>query len=46
LILFHHDPECDDATIDQRLQEAQAYAASRAPKLEVEAACEGDRLTL
>jgi phosphoribosyl 1,2-cyclic phosphodiesterase len=46
LILFHHDPECDDETIDQRLREARDYAASRAPNLEVEAACEGGRLTL
>ena len=46
LILFHHDPECDDEAIDQRLRDAQSYAASRAPDLEVEAACEGGRLTL
>ena len=46
LILFHHDPECDDETIDQRLREARDYAASRAPHLEVDAACEGERLTL
>jgi phosphoribosyl 1,2-cyclic phosphodiesterase len=46
LILFHHDPECDDETIDQRLREARDYAASRAPDLEVDAACEGGRLTL
>jgi phosphoribosyl 1,2-cyclic phosphodiesterase len=46
LILFHHDPECDDDTIDQRLRDAQSYAAWRAPGLAVEAACEGGTLTL
>jgi phosphoribosyl 1,2-cyclic phosphodiesterase len=46
LILFHHDPECDDETIDERVRQAREYAASRAPDLEVDAACEGDRLSL
>lgn len=46
LVLFHHDPESDDETLDGRLNDAQRYAASRAPKLEVGAACEGERLTL
>jgi phosphoribosyl 1,2-cyclic phosphodiesterase len=41
LVLFHHDPESDDDTVDRRLREARAYAAARSPKLEVEAAAEG-----
>jgi phosphoribosyl 1,2-cyclic phosphodiesterase len=45
LVLFHHDPESDDEEVDRRLLDAQAYAASRAPTLEVAAACEGQRLT-
>jgi phosphoribosyl 1,2-cyclic phosphodiesterase len=46
LVLFHHDPESDDETVDRRLRDARAYAASRAPKLEVEAAAEGRCFTL
>ncbi len=46
LVLFHHDPEHDDAALDGLLQEAQDYAARRAPELTVESACEGSHLTL
>jgi phosphoribosyl 1,2-cyclic phosphodiesterase len=46
LLLFHHDPEHDDRALDRLLHEAQAYAAKRAPALEVDAACEGTQLTL
>jgi phosphoribosyl 1,2-cyclic phosphodiesterase len=41
LILFHHEPEHDDATLDQLLVDARAYARGLAPKLIIEAAAEG-----
>lgn len=46
LVLFHHEPEHDDAAIDALVQGAKTYAAQRAPKLAVEAAMEGMALTL
>jgi phosphoribosyl 1,2-cyclic phosphodiesterase len=46
LILFHHDPENDDDAVDRLLGDARSYAALRSPKLEVEAASEGRRLSL
>ena len=46
LILFHHEPEHDDATIDQLLADARTYARGLAPKLVVEAAAEGSGFPL
>jgi phosphoribosyl 1,2-cyclic phosphodiesterase len=46
LILFHHDPNHDDATIDQMAEEAKTLAKSSGKSLEVEAAREGAELTL
>jgi phosphoribosyl 1,2-cyclic phosphodiesterase len=46
LVLFHHDPEHDDATIDALLRDACDYARGIAPALEVVAACDGLGLTL
>jgi ribonuclease BN (tRNA processing enzyme) len=44
LILFHHDPEHDDAALDVLVREAQVYARSIAPALTVEPACEGSQI--
>ncbi len=41
LILFHHEPEHDDATVDELLADAREHARRVAPKLIVEAAAEG-----
>ncbi len=46
LILFHHEPEHDDDTIDQLLADAREYARRTAPKLIVEAAAEGSGFSL
>ena len=46
LILFHHEPEHDDAALDNLVADTQKYAAKAAPGLEVEAAVEGLRFTL
>jgi phosphoribosyl 1,2-cyclic phosphodiesterase len=46
LVLFHHDPEHDDAVLDGLLRDAQAYAEECAPGLVVESACEGSHLIL
>src|SRR5215207_9966560 len=46
LILFHHEPEHDDATIDLLLADARAHAHRVAPKLVVEAAIEGSGFEL
>jgi phosphoribosyl 1,2-cyclic phosphodiesterase len=46
LILFHHEPEHDDAALDRLLDDTRAYAARVAPGMEVEAAAEGMRFTL
>jgi phosphoribosyl 1,2-cyclic phosphodiesterase len=46
LVLFHHDPEHDDAMIDQMAEEARKLAAKSESYLEVEAAREGAELTL
>jgi ribonuclease BN (tRNA processing enzyme) len=46
LILFHHEPEHDDATIDGLLADAKAYARELSPRLVVEAAAEGTGFTL
>jgi phosphoribosyl 1,2-cyclic phosphodiesterase len=46
LLLFHHEPEHDDATIDALLDGARAVAARAAPTLRVDAALEGLQLNL
>jgi len=44
LVLFHHDPNHDDASIDSMLATARKLAAGSKSRLEVEAAREGDEL--
>jgi phosphoribosyl 1,2-cyclic phosphodiesterase len=46
LLLFHHEPEHDDAMLDRLLADAREYARTLAPKLVVEAAIEGDGFAL
>ena len=46
LVLFHHNPEFDDADMDRHLAGAQATARGIAPELEVRAAIEGESLLL
>ncbi len=46
LVLFHHDPNHDDAVVDTMLAKAKALVAKSGKSLEVEAACEGAELTL
>jgi phosphoribosyl 1,2-cyclic phosphodiesterase len=46
LVLFHHDPEHDDAAIDGLLRDACEYARRAAPGLEIVAAQDGLCLTL
>ena len=46
LILFHHEPEHDDETIDRLLEKTQRDAKDLAPRLTVEAASEGMQLNL
>jgi phosphoribosyl 1,2-cyclic phosphodiesterase len=46
LILFHHEPEHDDAAIDRLLADTRDYARRVAPRLEVDAAVEGMRFSL
>jgi ribonuclease BN (tRNA processing enzyme) len=46
LILFHHEPEHDDAMVDRLLADARDHARRVAPKLVVEAAMEGDGFSL
>jgi phosphoribosyl 1,2-cyclic phosphodiesterase len=46
LILFHHEPENDDATIDGLLTDARTHARSLTPRLVVEAAIEGSGFSL
>jgi ribonuclease BN (tRNA processing enzyme) len=46
LILFHHEPEHDDAALDRLLDDTRAYAARTAAGLEVDAAAEGLELPL
>ncbi len=45
LVLFHHDPDHDDAEIDAMLAQAQQLAEKRGGRLEIEAAREGAELT-
>jgi len=46
LVLFHHEPEHDDPTIDGLVAAARVFAQSRGRPLEVLAAQEGMKLTL
>jgi ribonuclease BN (tRNA processing enzyme) len=46
LVLFHHEPEHDDDAIDRLLADTRTYAAHVAPRLQVDAAAEGMRLSL
>lgn len=46
LVLFHHEPEHDDAAIDAMVSGARGFAARHAPGLVVDAAMEGMALTL
>jgi phosphoribosyl 1,2-cyclic phosphodiesterase len=46
LILFHHEPEHDDAALDRLLADTRGFAAREAPGLEVDAAAEGMELSL
>jgi phosphoribosyl 1,2-cyclic phosphodiesterase len=46
LVLFHHEPEHDDAALDRLLEETRRSARAIAPKLEVDAAAEGAELAL
>ena len=46
LVLFHHDPDHDDDTIDRLVADTRAYARQVAPALEVIAAAEGMQLAL
>jgi ribonuclease BN (tRNA processing enzyme) len=45
LVLFHHDPGRSDAQMERLVSAARAYAARRAPRIELLAACEGQTLT-
>jgi phosphoribosyl 1,2-cyclic phosphodiesterase len=46
LILFHHEPEHDDAALDALLEDTRTYAAGISRGLQVEAATEGMELPL
>ena len=46
LVLFHHNPEFDDAAMDRHLAEARKKAQELAPGLDVVAAVEGEALLL
>jgi len=46
LVMFHHSPERDDASLDALVEAAQRKARSLQPSLEVIAATEGTELTL
>ena len=46
LVLFHHEPEHDDAALDRLLTETRGYAAARGNGLVVDAAAEGMELAL
>jgi ribonuclease BN (tRNA processing enzyme) len=46
LILFHHEPEHDDAALDRLLADTRLYAARVAPHLLVDAAAEGMQFSL
>ena len=46
LVLFHHDPNHDDATIDAMVESARKLAAKSESYLEVEGAREGAEVAL
>jgi phosphoribosyl 1,2-cyclic phosphodiesterase len=46
LLLFHHEPENDDAMMDQLVADAREHARRVAPRLVVEAATEGGGFSL
>jgi phosphoribosyl 1,2-cyclic phosphodiesterase len=46
LVLFHHSPTRDDASIDRIVDQARALAEAACPGLEVAAAAEGDALAV
>lgn len=46
LLLFHHEPEHDDAALDRLLRETRAYAVARGNGLVVDAAAEGTEFVL
>jgi phosphoribosyl 1,2-cyclic phosphodiesterase len=46
LVLFHHDPNHDDATLDRMLKQAQLLGENSGKPLEVVAAREGDEFVL
>lgn len=46
LLLFHHEPEHDDAALDRLLEGTRKFAARLAPNLQVDAAAEGMELSL
>jgi ribonuclease BN (tRNA processing enzyme) len=46
LLLFHHEPEHDDAALDQLVRDTREYASRAAPGLTVDPAIEGMRFSL
>ena len=46
LLLFHHEPEHDDAALDRLLGETRVYALTRGTGLVVDAAAEGMEFSL
>lgn len=46
LVLFHHDPNHDDATVDQMLEQARDLVAKSGKPLELDAAREGAEFVL
>ena len=46
LLLFHHEPEHDDAALDRLLADTRSYAVARGNGLVVDAAAEGLEVTL
>jgi phosphoribosyl 1,2-cyclic phosphodiesterase len=46
LLLFHHDPNHDDAMIDEMVKEARALVAKRGKSMEVAGAREGEEFSL
>jgi phosphoribosyl 1,2-cyclic phosphodiesterase len=46
LILFHHDPNHDDAMVDEMVKQARALVSKRGKTLEVVAAREGEEFSL
>jgi hypothetical protein len=45
-VLFHHEPENDDAAIDRLLEQARRDGKKSAPALVIDAAREGMTLSL